>query len=97
MRGDALELDERPQPVHVVEVDAHALPQQQPAALVDDGERPERRIEGLDERRGVGHGDESVAALARLGGVGALVGDQLGAAGLLLAQLQPRPARTPRK
>ena len=81
----------RPEPVHVVEVDAHALPQQQPAALVDRRRacRAPRRAPRASAAASA-HGDEPVAALARLGGVGALVGDQLGAAGVLLAQLQPR-------
>ena len=33
---DGLELDERAEALDLVEVDAHVLPQQQPAALVDD-------------------------------------------------------------
>ena len=44
-RRHALELDERAEPVDRVEVDAHAVPQQQVALLVDHHERAERGVE----------------------------------------------------
>ena len=52
-RRDALELDERAEPVDGVEVDAHALPQQQVALLLDHHERAERRVERRAQLVGV--------------------------------------------
>ena len=93
---DALELDEGSEAVHVVEVDAHVLVEQQSAPLVDDDQRPERRVERVAQCRRVADLGQAVRARARLVAVRSHVGDQarpgFAAAGLL-AQLQP-PART---
>jgi hypothetical protein len=91
-RRDTFELDERAEAGDLVEVDAHALPEQQVAALVDDHAGAERRVERLAQGGGIAHVGEAVGARARLLAIGPRVGDELGAARLLLAQLQP-PAR----
>jgi hypothetical protein len=49
--GDGLELDEGPQAIDLVEVDADVLVEQQPAALVDDDQRSQCRVERVEERR----------------------------------------------
>ena len=90
-----LELDEGPEALDLVEVDAHVLVEQQPAALVDDDQRPERGVERVAQRRRVADLGQAVRARARLLAVGSHVGDQARAglaAAVLLAQLQP-PAR----
>jgi hypothetical protein len=88
LRRDALELDERPGAGHLVEMDAHALPQQHAPALGHDAGRAECGAERLARRRRVGNRRQPVAALASLGRVGLLVGDEVRVAGLLLAELQ---------
>ena len=89
VRDDRLELDEGAEPLHVVEVDADVVAQQQVAPLADHDGGPERRVERRPQRLGVGDVDEAVAALAGRRDVGSLVGDELRAARLLLAELEP--------
>ena len=53
IRGrDALELEEVPEVLDLVEVDAHVLPQQQVTLLLDHRERAEARLQRGLERRG---------------------------------------------
>ena len=93
-RGDALELDEVAEVLHAVEVDADALPQQQVAFLLDHGQHAEaglqRRLQRLPGRRsgsaGSGYSRASSASTRSYW-------ISVGAAGLLLAQLQPARGR----
>ncbi len=94
--GHRLELDERPEVAHLVEVDAHVLVEQQVAALLDHDDGAQRGVERLAQGDGVTHLRQPVGARARAVVVGAHVGDQPRAglaAAVLLAQLQP-PAST---
>ena len=86
--GDRLELDERAEPLDLVEVDADRLPQQQPPSLGDHDVDAVRRRERGEHALRVGHRHDAVARHPHLGGVRPLVGDQVGLARLLLAQLQ---------
>ena len=86
---DALELDEVPEVLDLVEVDAHRLPEQQVALLLDHREHAEARLQrGAAASAASSTGIEPVARLARLVGVHPVVLDERGAPGLLLAQLQ---------
>ena len=84
-----LELEEAAQPFDLVQVDAHALGEQQPAPLLDDGERAERGVERLAQGVGLADRHEPVLAGPRARLVRAPVLDQLGVARRLLAQLEP--------
>src|SRR4051812_27199864 len=86
--GDAFELDEVTEVLDPVQVDAHVLPQQQVALLLDDRQHAEAGLERGLQRAGVVDRDQAIAALACLVGVDPVVLDQHGAARLLLAQLE---------
>ena len=86
---DGLKLDERPKLLDLIEMDAHALPQQQMAALGDDPAYADRGGERRTQRRAVADLDDPVAALALLWFARALELDQVRTTGLLLAELEP--------
>jgi hypothetical protein len=91
-RRDRLQLEELPEPLDVVEVDAHVLPLQQPPPLGDDDAHAARRGEPGDGGGRIGDLDQVVARQAHLGAVRALVGDQVAQRPVrprLLAQLEP--------
>ena len=96
VRQDRLELQERSQPLDLVEVDPDALPQQQlPPLRHHDRSRPARRRAPRPSRSASADRRQHVRALARLGRVGPAVGDQLGPLTVLIlgasaARIAPR-------
>jgi hypothetical protein len=87
-RCDGLELDEGSEMLHIVEVDSHALPEEQVAALgYGDGEADGRRESG-EQGAGILHLDDVVSALALLRFIGALELDKVRQPWVLLTQLE---------
>jgi hypothetical protein len=86
---DGLKLDESPKLLDLIEMDAHALPQQQMATLGDDPAYANRGGERRTQRRTVVDLDDPVAALSLLRSARALELDQVRTTGLLLAELEP--------
>jgi hypothetical protein len=85
---DRLELHKVPELLDFVEMDPHALPQEQPPSLGHDDDRAERRVECLDEDPWVRDWRQHVRALARLGVIGSAVGDELRRGGLVSSELE---------
>jgi hypothetical protein len=85
---DRLDLDEVPQPVDLVEMDACASPEQQPPRLLHNDQYTERVAESFLQSRWIADRYKPVAALTRRRLVSTLVGDEPCDIPLL-AQLQP--------
>jgi hypothetical protein len=81
------------QALDVVEVDPHALADEEPAPLGHRGDGAERGVERVAQRLGIRRRSEAIPARARLGAVRALVGDEVGLARLLLAELEAPAGR----
>jgi catechol 2,3-dioxygenase-like lactoylglutathione lyase family enzyme len=86
---DGLELDESPELLNVVEVDANVAPKEEMSALDDGGAYTDGAGERCAEHGAVVYLDDPVSALALLRFARALELDEVGATGTLFSELQP--------
>lgn len=86
---DGLELDESPELLDVVEVDANVPPKEEMSVLDDGGAYADGAGERCAEHGAVVYLDDPVAALALLRFARALELDEVGATGMLFSELQP--------
>src|SRR5271166_2964089 len=88
-RCDGLELDERPEILDLIQMDADRAVEKQPSALAHDAPNADRARERGACRGPVVDLDDVVAALVLLWAAGTFELDEMWSPRLLLAQLQP--------